>query len=54
MSLEIEQTKTDIEYLITKNVYLKIDESVFVLTDEEFEKLYKETFTNIKGMWDSY
>lgn len=54
MSLEIEQTKTDIEYLITKNVYLKIDDSVFVLTDEEFKKLYKETFINIKGMWDSY
>ena len=54
MSLEIEQTKTEVEYLLTKNVYLKIDESVFVLTDEEFKKLYKDTFTNIKGMWDGY
>ena len=43
--------KTDIEYLLTKNVYLKIDESVFVLTDEEFKKLYKEILTNIKGMF---
>jgi hypothetical protein len=27
---------------------------ISVLTDEVFKKLYKETFTNIKGMWDSY
>jgi hypothetical protein len=56
LSLEIEQ-KDFIninDYVITKNILMKIDESVFIFTDEEFKKLYKETLSNIKGMWDSY
>lgn len=56
LSLEIEQKNfTNVnDYVITKNILMKIDESVFIFTDEEFKKLYKETFSNIKGMWDSY
>jgi hypothetical protein len=56
LSLEIEQKNfTNVnDYIITKNILMKIDESVFIFTDEEFKKLYKETFSNIKGMWDSY
>ena len=56
LSLEIEQKNfTNVnDYVITKNILMKIDESVFIFTDEEFKNLYKETFSNIKGMWDSY
>ncbi len=35
----------------SKRVFLKIDESIYVLTDEEFKSLYNDTLLSIVSLW---
>ena len=59
ISLEIEQTFEAVpigndeasRYKLNKTIYLKIDESVYVFSEEEFKELYSATLLPIKGLW---
>ena len=55
LSLEIEKQgeNSNVDFAFSKTIFLKIDESIFIFTNEEFKKLYLETLSDIKGMWDS-
>lgn len=39
--------------LVERNIYLKIDESIFGFKEDEFRKLYENVFINIKNNWDN-
>jgi hypothetical protein len=61
MSLEVDQTisssqKMDVNgnrfvAISDKKVFLKIDESVFIMSDSEFMKFAKETLVSINELW---
>jgi hypothetical protein len=64
ITLEIPKTRSEnmisdinsnvTSYTVTKSIFFKIDESVFVLTGEEFTDLYNNYLLNIEGLWNNY
>ncbi len=61
MSLEVDQTisssqKMDVNgnrivAISDKKVFLKIDESIFIMSDSEFKKFTNETLVSINEIW---
>ena len=64
ITLEIPKTRsenmiTDVNsnvtsFTVTKSVLLKIDESVFIFTGEEFSALYNNYLLDVEGLWNNY
>lgn len=43
-----------ISFTVTKTIYLKIDESIFILTGDEFSTLYNNFLLDVEGLWNNY
>ncbi len=64
ITLEIPKTRsenmiTDVNsnvtsFTVTKSILLKIDESVFILTGDEFTSLYNNYLLDVEGLWNNY
>ncbi len=66
LELTLEIPKTNSENVITdvnsnvtnitisKSIVLKIDESVFILTGEEFKTLHNNFLLDVEGLWNNY
>lgn len=44
---------TSSRYVLNKTIFLKIDESIYVLTEEEFKELYNTTFLQTQALWNN-
>ena len=60
LSLEIEQSietynnsnGESLRFKLDKTIFLKIDESVYVFSEEEFKELYNVTLLSTQSLWD--
>ena len=61
LSLEIEQSIETVtyangetsKYKIDKTIFLKIDESIYVFSEDEFKELYDTTFLPTQALWNN-
>ncbi len=40
--------------VVDKTIFLKIDESVFILTGDEFLSLFNNFLLDVEGFWNNY